>query len=128
MLPSPRRCAVPARILGVLLVATLAFAGPAPAQAQSQESPRAAAKSARQCLPDATPKKSLVVRGKLSCKRARGIYPSAVETAAHTKELGLRTFRFQGFRCTLRAGDGFRFTCRDRDGKPRRSFTVKYVS
>ncbi len=96
--------------LAVLLLGSLTFAGPAQAA------------SGRQCLPKAAGQ-SLVVKGATTCKKVKRILPSMREYAMHTVELGADEFRVRGYACRLRNGDPQRFTCRDSNGKPKRSFT-----
>jgi hypothetical protein len=105
----PSLAAIP--LLAVLLLSTLTFS-----------SGSAQAASERQCMPKSA-EQSLVVKGETTCKKVKRILPSMREYALHTVEYGVTKFRAQGYRCKLRNGDPDKFTCRDANGKPKRSFT-----
>lgn len=104
----PRLTAI--SLLAVLLLGTLTFVGSAQAA------------SGKQCLPRPA-QQSLVVKGATTCKKVKRILPSMREYAMRTVELEADKFRVSGYACKLRNGDATRFTCRDGNGKPKRSFT-----
>jgi hypothetical protein len=80
------------------------------------------AKAGRQCLPRPA-KKSLVVRGRVSCKHVKSFLDSARELALATENNGYKKFTIKGFLCKLRDQDHRRFRCHDIDGKPKRFFS-----
>ena len=119
-----QRLALPLAALLVALLAatgalsvTQASAAEASASAQAQAQAQA---TGRQCMPRPA-RKSLIVRGKVTCKAVKRFLPAARELAMHTQEHGYERFTIRGFMCELRP-DYKRFACRDIDGQPRRSF------
>lgn len=97
-------------LLAVLLLGILTFASSAQAA------------SGRQCLPNPA-QQSLTVTGATTCKQVKRILPGMREFALQSVETGKDRFKTRGYVCKLRNGDPGRFTCRDGDGKPKRSFT-----
>lgn len=100
------------RTLGLLLAAVLILSVPAPAQA---------AKSGRECYSGSDT--SLIVKGRLGCKKGIQLRDATIEPAAVAIEEGRRKFRAKGFRCTVLSVKNFAYVCRDQ--RPQRSFTVR---